>query len=149
MDPSVLPVGESNLSIYCGDLDWFFTTLNNRNENLKLQLRNNTDNTWTSVSELNGAGVFSENKNASFDGFTSFSLNWTNLFSNHFLTLEGSVQSKQCTVDPQKYPGVRCVLSNGSRVMDSTEKRIFTIKGGCIFGLSCFLYFQNIIYKCM
>lgn len=138
--PSVYPVGETNLSIKCGRTDMTFTM---EYVNLKLQIRSNTNDNWTSVSEMNEAGVFSENKNASFEGFTIFSSNFRFLFTIPVIILEGSVEPKQCTADPQEFPSARCVHSNGSGIIHSYEKRIFSIKGGCSFGLSYFMYFAE------
>lgn len=47
-------------------------------------------------------------------------------FNNNIkkITTEGSVESKQCTVDPQKSTGVRCVLSDHSQIIDSSERRL-------------------------
>lgn len=140
INPSVYPVGETNLSIKCGRTDMTFTI---EYVNLKLQIRSNTNDNWTSVSELNEAGVFSENKSASFEGFTIFSSNLRFIFSIPVITLEASVEPTRCTADPQESPSVRCVLSNGSGIIHSFEKRIFSIKGGCSFGLSYFMYFAE------
>lgn len=140
INPSVYPVGETNLSIKCGRRHY---ALEGENMNLKLQIRSNSNDNWTSVSKLNGAGVFSKNKSASFEGLTIFSLNLRFIFGIPIITLEGSVEPKQCTVDPQESPSVRCVLSNGSQIIHSFERRIFSIKGGCSFGLSYFMYFAE------
>lgn len=139
MNPSVYPVGETNLSFECKARVVLFMEWNHRNETLRLQLRNHSNDNWTSVFELNGANEFRENKSASFDGYTISSFNWTNgthIYSNKRITLEGSVEPKQCTVDPQKSPGVRCVLSDGIQIIDSSEKRIFSIEGDYCFGLN-------------
>ncbi|XP_065929496.1 uncharacterized protein [Magallana gigas] len=133
MHPTVYPVGKTNLSFKCGSPLYYFMGWKHINASLKLQLRNYSNDNWTSVFELNGANEFKENKSASFDGYTILSLNWTNgtyTYSNiKQITLEGSVEPKQCTVDPQKSPGVRCVLSGGSQIIDSSEKKIFSIEG--------------------
>lgn len=144
MHPTVYPVGKTNLSFECRSRVILFRVWEHRNASLKLQLRNHSNDNWTSVFELNGANEFKENKSASFDGFTVLLLNWTNgthAYSNKQITLEGSVEPKQCTVDPQKSPDVRCVLSYRSQIIDSTEKRIFSIEGGYCFGLNFVLYF--------
>lgn len=145
MHPTVYPVGKTNLSFKCGSPLYYFMGWKHINASLKLQLRNYSNDNWTSVFELNGANEFKENKSASFDGYTILSLNWTNgtyTYSNiKQITLEGSVEPKQCTVDPQKSPGVRCVLSGGSQIIDSSEKKIFSIEGGYCFGLNFVLYF--------
>lgn len=47
------------------------------------------------------------------------------------VTLTGLVQSEQCTVDPKISPDLRCVLSDESRIIDSSETRILSIKGIC------------------
>lgn len=144
MHPTVYPVGKTNLSFECRSRVIIFRVWEHRNASLKLQLRNHSNDNWTSVFELNGANEFKENKSASFDGYTVLSLNQTNgthAYSNKQITLEGSVEPKQCTVDPQKSPDVRCVLSYRSQIIDSTEKRIFSIEGGYCFGLNFVLYF--------
>lgn len=147
MHPTVYPVGKTNLSFECGSRAIYFMVWKHLNASLKLQLRNYSNDNWTSVFELNGANEFKENKSASFDGYTILSLNWTNgtyAHSNKQITLEGSVEPKQCTVDPQESPGVRCVLSvlsGGSQIIDSSEKKIFSIEGGYCFGLNFVLYF--------
>lgn len=135
--PSVYPVGKTNLSFKCRSL-FSYKELKHTNEYLKLQLRNNSNDNWTSVLELNGADGRSENKSAFFDGFTILSLHWTNETDSYpykRITLEGSVEPKLCTVEPQRSPDARCVLSNGNRIIDSSEERIFSIKGDCSFGL--------------
>lgn len=133
MHPTVYPVGKTNLSFECRSPVILFKVWEHRNASLKLQLRNHSNDNWTSVFELNGANEFKENKSASFDG--------KHAYSNKQITLEGSVEPKQCTVDPQKSTGVRCVLSYRSQIIDSTEKRIFSIEGGYCFGLNFVLYF--------
>lgn len=143
MHPTVYPVGKTNLSFGCRSRVILFRVWEHRNASLKLQLRNHSNDNWTSVFELNGANEFKENKSASFDGYTVLSLNWTNginAYSNKQITLEGSVEPKQCTVHPQKSPDVRCVLSYRSQIIDSTEKRIFSIEGGYCFDLNFVLY---------
>lgn len=63
--------------------------------------------------------------------------------------MKGLVESKQCTVDPQKSPGVRCVLSDDSQIIDSSEKRILLIKACCSFASVAPFILLSIINKCM
>lgn len=127
-DPSVYPFGESNVSFVCAN--WFFTEREIKNGSLEIQLRRNANDTWTSVVELNRSGVFRKSEN------TFFSLTILSVREEHSqyyqqVTLIGLVQSEQCTVDRKISPDLRCVLSNESRIIDSSETRILSIEGIC------------------
>lgn len=141
--PTVYPVSKTNLSFECRSRVPF-KGWKHINASLTLQLRNSSNDNWISVFELNGGNKFRENKSLSLNGFIVLSVNRTNethAYSNKRITMEGSVEPKQCTVDLQKSPGVRCVLSDRNRIIEGSEKRIFSIEGGCSFGLDCVLYF--------
>lgn len=107
------------------------------NMTLEIQLRNNTNDNWTSVAVCNASGVFRENENIFFDSFTILSVTGRHDQYDQQMTLTGSIQSKQCAVDPKKSPDVRCVLNDESRIIDSSERSIFSIEGIC----SLFLVF--------
>lgn len=62
MHPTVYPVGKTNLSFECRSRVIIFRVWEHRNASLKLQLRNHSNDNWTSVFELNGANEFKENK---------------------------------------------------------------------------------------
>lgn len=131
MHPPFYPVGKSKVSFECESWDLIKRGLENMT--LEIQLRNNTNDNWTSVAVCNASGVFREIENIYFDSFTILSVRE----KHQQMTLRGSVQSKQCAVDPKKFPDVRCVLIDESRIIDSSERSIFSIEGIC----SCFLYF--------
>lgn len=126
MVPSVYPVGESNVSFVCAN--WFYTERMLKKMSLEIQFRRNANDNWTSVVESNRSGVFWKSENTIFS-FTILSVRERNSKYEHRVTLEGSVQSKQCTIDPMISPDLRCVLSDESQIIDSSETTLLSIKG--------------------
>lgn len=126
--PSVYPVGKNNVSFECENVISFRPFRDIKNMSLEIQLRKNANDNWTSVVEFNRSGVFRKSENT----FFSFTILSVREIHNRFaqqVTLTGSVQSKQCTVDPNISPGVRCVLSDESRKIHSSETKILSIEG--------------------
>lgn len=129
MVPSVYPVGESNVSFVC--TNWFSTERELKNMSLEIQFRRNANDNWTSVVESNRSGVFRKSENTFFS-FTILSVKEIHRIYHQRVTLTGLIQSKQCTVDPNISPYVRCVLSDASRIIDSSETEpILSIEGIC------------------
>lgn len=126
MVPSVYPVGESNVSFVCAN--WFYTERMLKKMSLEIQFRRNANDNWTSVVESNRSGVFWKSENTIFS-FTILSVRERHSKYEHRVTLEGSVQSKQCTIDPMISPDLRCVLSDESQIIDSSETTLLSIKG--------------------
>lgn len=124
------------MSFVCEDLLSF--ERENKNLSLEIQLRSNANDKWTSVVELNRSSVFRKSENTFFS-FTILSVREIHTQYDQRVTLEGSVQSKQCTVDPKISPDLRCVLSDESRIIDSSETRILSIEGITRY----FLYFAK------
>lgn len=139
--PSVYSLGETNVSFVCEN--WFFTEI--KNVSLEIQLRRNANDNWTSVVEFNRSSVFRKRENTFFS-FTILSVREEH-YQQYYqqVTLTGLVQSEQCTVDPKISPDFRCVLSDESRIMDSSETKKLSIEG-LLVG-SCIL--ENITNKCM
>lgn len=121
--PSVIPFGESVVSFVCKDM-----RLENKTASLEIQLRRNANDNWTTVVESNRSSVFSKSENTLFR-FTNLSVRVRERQYNQRVTLTGLIQSKQCTVDPEISPDLRCVLSDESRIIESSETRILSIKG--------------------
>lgn len=127
--PSVYPVGESNVSFVCSN--WFYAIRELNNMSLYIQIRRNANDNWTSVVESNRSGVFWKSENTFFS-FTILSVLERNTPFDQQVTLKGSVQSKQCTIDPMISPDLRCVLSDESQIIDNSSKTtILSIKGIC------------------
>lgn len=125
--PPVYPVGENNVSFQCSN--WFYGLRELKNMSLDIQFRRNANDNWTSVVESNRSGVFWKSKNTFFS-FTILSvLKRDTLYQ--LVTLKGSVQSKQCPIDPMISPDLRCVLSDESQIIDSSETTLLSIKGIC------------------
>lgn len=103
---------------------WLFSE--NKNESLEIQLRRNANDNWTNVVELNRSSVFRKSENTFFR-FSSVSVRGRQY--DQEVTLSGIIQLKQCTVDPKISPDLRCVLSDESGIIDSSETRILSIEG--------------------
>lgn len=125
--PSVYPFGESIVSFECEDI-WFSSEKENKNASLEIQLRRNANDNWTTVVESNRSSVFRKSENTLFS-FTILSVRVRERQYDQRVTLTGLIQSKQCTVDPKISPDLRCVLSDESRIIDSSETRILSIEG--------------------
>lgn len=128
MVPLVYPVGESNVSFVCSY--WFYAIRELKNMSLDIQFRRNANDNWTSVVESNRSGVLWKSENTFFS-FTILSVLERDTQYDPRVTLKGSVQSKQCTIDPMISPDLRCVLSDESQIIDSSEKTVLSIKGIC------------------
>lgn len=124
--PSVYPVGKNNVSFKCENGISFRRFREIKNMSLEIQLRKNANDNWTSVVEFNRSGVFRKSENTFFS-FTILSVRERHSPFVQQVTL--TVQSNQCTVDPNISSGVRCVLSDESRKIDSSETRILSIEG--------------------
>lgn len=125
--PSVYPFGESIVSFECEDI-WFSSEKENKNASLEIQLRRNANDNWTTVVESNRSSVFRKSENTLFS-FTILSVRVRERQYDQRVTLTGLIESKQCTVDPKISPDLRCVLSDESRIIDSSETRILSIEG--------------------
>lgn len=125
-NPSPYPFGESNVSVVCAN--WFSTERELKNMSLDIQFRRNANDNWTSVVESNRSGVFWKSENTFFS-FTILSVLERDTQYDQRVILKGSVQSKQCTIDPMISPDLRCVLSDESQIIDSSETTILSIKG--------------------
>lgn len=117
------PFGESTVFFVCEDM-WLFSESENKNASLEIQLRGNANDNWTTV-ELNRSSVFWKSENT----FFRFSISSDRGKHDQRVTLTGIIQSKQCTVDPKISPDLRCLLSDESRIIDSSETRILSIEG--------------------
>lgn len=127
-NPSPYPIGESNVSSVCAN--WFSTERELKNMSLDIQFRRNANDNWTSVVESNRSGVFWKSENTFFS-FTILSVLERDTHYDQRVILKGSVQSKQCTIDPMISPDLRCVLSDESQIIHSSETTILSIKGIC------------------
>lgn len=125
LDPSSFPVGKINATIRC--LKYF-----SYYEEMTLDIRQNENENFISVLKCNESGIHRLNNETEFEGVNILSFRGRCLyrfFLDDYIELTVSLQSDECILGSQTSASWRCLFSDGTNTFNSSEKKIYSIKG--------------------
>lgn len=127
LDPSSFPVGKINATIKCLTIFYVYGF-----KEITLDIRQNENENFISVLKCNESGIHRLNNETEFEGVNILSFRascWFSYYSYNYIELMVSLQSDECILGSQTSASWRCLFSNGTNTFNSSEMKIYSIKG--------------------